>query len=238
MKSLQKLNSLSIFFPTLNDAKILPHLVRKAYLVAPKAAHSFEIIVVNDGSTDETDKTLTILKKKYKNLKVINHKKNLGYGGALISGFRHAKKEWVFYTDGDGQYDPKDLLLLLKNRNPNIDVVNGYKLKRSDNFVRKILGNFYNSFLRLLYPIPILDIDCDFRLIRRSKMKNIKLNSSGGSICLELVLKLQANGARFVNVGVHHYKRKHGHSQMFNVKNILKMVFENFTFYFKYYFLR
>lgn len=233
-----KIKSLSIFFPAYNDSKSIPRLINTANLVAKDITNDYEILVINDGSKDDTKNILEKLQKRYKKLKVIHHSKNLGYGAALYSGFKYSNKEWIFYTDGDGQYDPKELLLLLKNRNSDIDVVNGYKLRRSDNFVRKILGHLYNFFLHLFYPIPISDIDCDFRLIRRSKIKNIKLNSSGGSVCLELILRLQENGSRFAEVGVHHYKREHGHSEIFNLKNILKMFFENFTFYFKYHFLR
>lgn len=233
-----KIKSLSIFFPAYNDSQSIPRLIQTANSVAGDITNDYEILVINDGSKDDTKNILEKLQKKYNNLKVINHSKNLGYGAALASGFKNSKKEWIFYTDGDGQYDPKELLLLLKNINPDIDVVNGYKLIRSDNFVRKILGQLYNFFLHLLYPIPISDIDCDFRLIRRSKIKNVKLDSSGGSVCLELILKLQKNGARFAEVGVNHYEREYGHSQIFNIKNILKMVFENFNFYLKYYFLR
>lgn len=233
-----KIKSLSIFFPAYNDSQSIPRLIDRANFVAKNITNDYEIIVINDGSKDDTKNILEKLQKRYKKLEAINHSKNLGYGAALHSGFKNSKKEWIFYTDGDGQYDPKDLLLLLKNSNPYIDVVNGYKLGRSDNFVRKILGKFYNFSLHIFYPIPIRDIDCDFRLIRRSKINNIMLNSSGGSVCLELILKLQKNGARFAEVGVHHYKRKYGYSHFFNLKNILKMVFENFNFYLKYYFLR
>lgn len=233
-----KIKSLSIFFPAYNDSKSIPRLIDTANLVAKDITDDYEVLVINDGSKDDTKNILEKLQKRYRNLKVIHHSKNLGYGAALASGFRNSKKEWIFYTDGDGQYDPKELLFLLKNRKSDIDVVNGYKLRRSDNFVRKILGYLYNFFIHLLYPIPISDIDCDFRLIRGSKIKNVKLNSRGGSICLELVLKLQKNGARFAEVGVHHYEREHGHSQIFNIKNIFRMFFDNCIFYFQYHFVR
>lgn len=233
-----KIKSLSIFFPAYNDSQSIPRLIQTVNCVAGDITNDYEILVINDGSKDDTKDIVEELRKRYKKLKIIHHSKNLGYGAALASGFRNSKKEWIFYTDGDGQYDPKELLLLLKNSSPDIDVVNGYKLRRSDNFARKILGQLYNFSIHMLYSIPISDIDCDFRLIRRSKINNIKLNSSGGSVCLELILKLQKNGARFAEVGVNHYKREYGHSHFFNLKNILKMFFENFNFYLKYYFFR
>ncbi|MEK7533814.1 MAG: glycosyltransferase family 2 protein [Patescibacteria group bacterium] len=233
-----KIKSLSIFFPAYNDAKSIEELINKANMVAQKITKDYEIIVINDGSKDHTKNILEKLQKTYKKLKVIHHSENLGYGAALSAGFKNSNKEWIFYTDGDGQYDPKDLSLLIKNINPNTDVVNGYKLRRADNFIRKILGYLYNSFLHLLYPIPIKDVDCDFRLIRRSKIKDIKLNNSGGSVCLELILKLQENRARFIEVGVHHYERMHGHSEFFNVKNVFNLVIQTCVLYVRYRILR
>lgn len=233
-----EIKSLSIFFPVYNDSKSILKLIDKANSVAGDITKDYEIIVINDGSKDNTKDVLEQLQKRYKKLKVAHHSKNLGYGAALYSGFKNSKKEWIFYTDGDGQYDPQELMRLVKKTNMQVDVVNGYKLNRADNMVRKILGGIYSLILHTLYKIPVSDIDCDFRLIRRSKIKNIRLNNSGGSVCLELILKLQKNGARFAEVGVHHYKREYGHSQIFNIKNILKMVTENLTFYFRHHFLR
>lgn len=113
---MKKLPSLSAFYPSLNDSKILPYLIYRTYQVLPKITKDFEVIVINDGSTDDTYEVLEHLKKMYKNFIPIHHKKNKGYGGALISGFNRSSKEWVFYTDGDGQYDPTDLFLLLAKK--------------------------------------------------------------------------------------------------------------------------
>lgn len=229
-----KIKSLSIFFPSLNDSQILPSLISKANITASNITSNYEITVVNDGSTDNTLEVLEKLKKKYKNLKVVNHKKNSGYGGALISGFKHSTKEWVFYTDGDGQYDPSELLLLMNKLDGKTDVVNGYKLKREDNITRKIIGSTYNLVLHKIYRLPVSDVDCDFRLIRKSLMDQINLNSTSGLICLELILKLKKAGARFKEVGVHHYKRQYGKSVFFNPKNLLKTLIDNTKFYIQY----
>lgn len=230
---MKKLTSLSVFFPAYNDAKILPYLVTRSHKVASKITSDFEIIVIDDSSTDNTREILVELKKRYSNLRFIHHKKNLGYGAALISGFRSATKEWVFYTDGDGQYDPNELLLLVKQLKEEVDVVNGYKLHRSDNILRKAIGSSYNIILHVLYDLPISDVDCDFRLVRRSLLNKISLTSSSGIICLELIIKLKKAGAHFAEVGVHHYKRPFGHSQFFKPKHVAKTIYDNVTYVMK-----
>lgn len=227
-----KVNSLSIFFPAFNDSESLPILIDKAFKAASKITNNFEVIVVDDGSTDDTYSVLKNMQTSYLNLRIIHHNKNIGYGGALISGFRNSKKDWVFYTDGDSQYDVQELPRLTNAVNENIDVVNGYKIRRSDNLIRKFIGSVYNFLLHKLYDLPISDVDCDFRLIRRSIMKNIQLSSTSGIICLELVLKLNKAGARFKEVGVHHYKRQFGRSKFFKPQSIIKTVIDNMLFYF------
>lgn len=231
---MKKLKSLSIFFPAFNDAYILPRLVEKAHNVAQRIAERFEVIVVNDGSTDSTKDVLEKLKKKYPSFLVVHHQKNRGYGAALISGFKNVKYEWVFYTDGDGQYSPEELTLLVGALTTGVDVVNGYKLKRADNVFRKLIGGLYNWLVHQLYVLPIGDVDCDFRLIRQSLLKKVNLTSSSGIICLELITKLQRAGAQFAEVGVHHYKRPYGGSKFFTLKSIVKTIYDNIVFFFGY----
>lgn len=226
---MKKLKSLSIVFPSYNDAQALPLLIKKADSIAGKVAHRYEVIVVNDGSSDNTNEVLEQLKKEYLRLKTIRHKKNLGYGSTITSGFRQAKYEWVFYTDGDLQYDPAQIQVLVDKVSPNVDVVNGYKLNREDSKTRKSLGSLYNFILHRMYNLPIRDIDCDFRLIRKSVLERINILSTSAVFCLELVLKLKDAGARFKEVGVNHYKRPYGKSQFFRPKHILKTIVENIT---------
>lgn len=229
---MKRVKSLSIFFPAYNDAKILPQLVLKAYRIGAKVASDFEVIIIDDGSTDDTSAVLKKLKVQYPALRVISHKKNKGYGGALISGFKNAKKEWVFYTDGDGQYDVGELPKLIGKVTYKIDVVNGFKLQRSDNLVRRFVGKANNVMLHTLFSLPISDIDCDFRLIRKSVLDRVELTKTSGTICLELIVKLHEAGARFAEVPVHHYKRLYGKSQFFKLKYVLQTVLDNIEFYF------
>ncbi|OGH18079.1 MAG: hypothetical protein A3F31_04040 [Candidatus Levybacteria bacterium RIFCSPHIGHO2_12_FULL_38_12] len=224
---MKKITSLSLFFPVFNDARIIPVLVEKANKTAQEITDDYEIICINDGSTDTTYQVLNHLQENYSRLKIIHHKKNKGYGGALISGFENSTKEWIFYTDGDGQYDPNELTSLVNVLQNGVDVVNGYKLKREDSLIRKIVGNLNNFLVHAFFPIPISDIDCDFRLIRSSLMKKIELTFSSGTICTELILKLQKQGAGFTEVGVHHYKRKFGQSQFFSFIRVIQTIIDN-----------
>ncbi len=230
---MKKLSSLSIFFPSLNDATILPELIRKATENAKKVTSDFEIIVINDGSIDNTEEVLQKLKKNNPFLKSVHHKINRGYGGALISGFNASTKDWVFYTDGDGQYDVNELPLLVEILEGDTTVVNGFKIQRDDSIVRKMIGSTYNLLLHFLYKVPVSDIDCDFRLIKKSTLSNITLHSNSGLICLELLLKLQKNKACFKEMGVHHFARRFGKSQFFSIKHLVKTLREHISFYIK-----
>ena len=153
-------------------------------------------------------------------MRVITHPENLGYGQALRSGFLAATKELVFYTDGDGQYDPAELLCLLAKMRPGVGLVNGYKLERNDPWHRICIGSAYNAFARTLFGIRLRDVDCDFRLIRRELLEELNLRSTSGTICVELVRGLELTGCGVIEVGVHHYPRLHGRSQFFRVKSL------------------
>ena len=152
----------------------------------------YEVIAINDGSEDGTAAVLARLESDLPQFRVITHPKNRGYGGALRSGFSAACKDLVFYTDGDAQYDVEELPLLLEKLADDVDVVNGYKVSRSDVWIRDVVGKLYRSAVHMLFKTPIRDIDCDFRLIRRRALEPIQLTMDSGAICLELVAQLTA----------------------------------------------
>lgn len=213
--------SVSVFFPCYNDEKTIVNLVRGAKKILDKVADKYEIIVIDDGSTDNSRTALSKLRREIKNLRLIFHRFNKGYGGAIKSGFKAANFDLIFYTDGDGQYDIGELKLLLPLMTEDIDAVNGIKMFRNDPWFRIVIGNIYNFFVRNAFGIDINDTDCDFRLIRNSSVKKINLNCDSGAICVELVKKLQDSGAEFRQVSVHHYSREYGSSQFFNWRRIL-----------------
>jgi len=212
---------LTVFFPAFNDAPSLPDLLARTFAVLRDCVRDYEVIVVNDGSVDGTAEVLGQLRRQYAPyLRVVTHPENRGYGAALRSGFEHARKEFVFYTDGDGQYDPSELASLLRAVTANTGLVNGYKTDRQDPRHRVAIGWLYNQFARRLFRIRLRDIDCDFRLIRKSALGEGALTSTSGAVCVELVRRLEMSGAEVVELPVHHYPRLHGQSQFFRMRSL------------------
>jgi len=218
------LPGLSVFFPAYNDANSIAELVRCADRVAMQVSDEHEIIVIDDGSRDETPDILNKLAMDISALKVVHHPLNRGYGAALKSGFNAAGKEWVFYTDGDGQYDPDELANLIGALDDSVDVVNGFKVKRRDSLLRGWIGKVYGWVIRRAFHLPIRDVDCDFRLIRREKVAAVQLTCDSGAICVELIKKLQLEGSHFAEVPVHHYPRRYGHSYFFRLGPVWKTI--------------
>ncbi len=225
---------MSAFFPAYNDAPSLPELIGRTFSVLEQHFDDFEVIVVNDGSQDQTGEVLASLASQYgPRLRVITHPENRGYGGALRTGFESATKEYVFYTDGDGQYDVRELPKLWALMRAEVGLVNGYKLERNDPWHRIFIGKTYNQFARLLFGIRIRDIDCDFRLMRRELVQRIRLTSTSGTICVELVKKIELTGCGVAEVGVHHYPRLHGRSQFFRLKSLATTLMQLIRLWFR-----
>jgi glycosyltransferase involved in cell wall biosynthesis len=223
---IKKKYTISAFFPVYNDWGTVSSMVFLVNGVLEKVARDYEIILVDDGSRELTKRVLKELSKKVDKLRVITRPKNGGYGAALKTGFYNAKYELIFYTDGDAQYNPEELELLVEKFNDDVDVVNGYKISRSDPIYRKIIGRLYHYTTRMMFGFKIRDVDCDFRLIRRSIFDNLELDYDSGVICVEMISKIAKRGYRFVEVPVHHYYRMSGKSEFFNFKRIF-IVFKN-----------
>jgi glycosyltransferase involved in cell wall biosynthesis len=215
-------HSISIFFPAYNDAGTIASMVLLADQTARSLTSDYEIIVVNDGSKDHTAQILAELRQLYPRLKIVDHQANRGYGSALRSGFENASKDLVFYTDGDAQYDVRELENLVALMTDDVDVVNGYKISRSDPWHRVILGKIYCWTVKLAFGIAIRDVDCDFRLVRRDSYAGVKLSSTSGTICVEMIKSFQQAGLRFAECPVHHYHRAYGKSQFFNFRRLFK----------------
>ena len=212
--------SLSMFFPAYNDGGTIASLVIRAVQVASRLTPDFEVIVVNDGSSDDTASIAEELARTYPQVRVVHHRRNQGYGGALRTGFASARKELIAYTDGDAQYDPSELEALWQRLTPDADMVNGYKISRSDPMHRIVIGRVYHHTVKLLFRLRVRDVDCDFRLMRREIFERVRLERNTGVICLEMMRKIQDAGFRVLEVPVHHYHRTHGRSQFFNFRRV------------------
>jgi glycosyltransferase involved in cell wall biosynthesis len=213
---------LTVFFPAYNDSGTIASLVITAHRAAATLTPDFEILVIDDGSADGTGDIADELARTYPEVRVIHHGRNRGYGGALRTGFAEARKDVIFYTDGDAQYDPAEMTLLWPHLTADVDLVNGYKISRSDPLHRIVIGRLYHHTVKLLFGFPVRDVDCDFRLLRRSIFERIRLERNSGVICLEMMKKIHDAGFRIAEVPVHHYHRAFGRSQFFNVRRLVR----------------
>lgn len=222
-------HSISAFFPAYNDVGSIGKIIHTMVWLLPKLTDNFEIVVVDDGSVDGTGDLLRTLAREYPFLKLIHHGVNRGYGAALITGFANCSKDLIFYTDGDGQYDVEELPKLLEAFGPDVDVVNGYKISRSDPRHRIVAGLIYRQIMKFMFHLNIKDVDCDFRLFRRELLDRTQLTCDSGVICVEMVKRFQDLGCRFVEVPVHHYHRYHGSSQFFSAKHLRRVFIQLFS---------
>ncbi len=222
-KPLRKYSSVSIFYPFYNDWGTMGSMVLLTLQTAERLGLDYDVTVVNDGSYGpQNECVLAEIAARFPKVHVVQHEKNRGYGGALRTGFASATREFVFYTDGDAQYDVRELEVLIDKAGPDVDLVQGYKITRHDPLHRKIVGRIYHHFVRIVFGITVRDTDCDFRLIRRSIFDAITLESDTGTICVELMHKIKRGGYRIVEVPVHHFHRAHGKSQFFNFPRLFR----------------
>jgi glycosyltransferase involved in cell wall biosynthesis len=213
---------LSVFFPAYNDSGTIASLVISALKAAERLTTDFEVIIVNDGSADATAEIADELARTYPQVRVVHHETNRGYGGALRSGFAAATRDLVFYTDGDAQYDPAEMEALWAAFDEGVDLVNGYKISRSDPLHRILIGRIYHHTVKVLFGLSVRDVDCDFRLMRRAIFERVSLEKNSGVICLEMMKKIQDAGFRIAEVPVHQYHRAYGRSQFFNFRRLIR----------------
>jgi glycosyltransferase involved in cell wall biosynthesis len=219
--------SLSVFFPCYNEKDSICALTEKALTVAGEICDDHEVILVDDGSTDGTAELADQLTDKYPAVRVIHHPVNKGYGAALQSGFRAASKEYVFYTDGDGQFDITELPNVLP-LSAHCDIVSGYRLNRQEGLLRKINAFCWTKLVGFLFDLKLRDIDCAFKLYKRELFDTIEMHSTGALIDTEILARAVRKGYTIAQIGVHHYPRTAGQSTGANVKVILRAFKELF----------
>ena len=220
--------SISVFFPCYNEQENVGRTVEKAIRVLEEFNADFDVIIVDDGSSDGTGKIAADIAVRDDRVKVVRHRRNLGYGAALQSGFEAATKELVFYTDGDGQFDISEMPPLLELMDQ-YDIVSGYRLDRKDSAMRKINGWCWTKLVCLLFGLKIRDIDCAFKLYKREVFDNIELSSTGALIDTEILARAARKGYRITQKGVHHYPRTAGEQSGANLRVILRAFKELFS---------
>ncbi len=219
--------SISVFFPCHNEQDNVKRVVEQALEVLGGISDDFEIIIVNDGSVDRTGEIAEELASENSAVSVIHHSINQGYGGALQSGFRAASKEWVFYTDGDGQFDLGELSGLVELTDE-ADIVTCYRIDRKDSWIRKLNAWAWCKLVNFLFNLKIRDIDCAFKLYRREIFDNIEMHSQGALIDTEILARAKRAGYSMIQRGVHHYPRTAGEPSGANLKVILRAFGELF----------
>ena len=223
MQDTSRVASLAVFFPAYNEQDIIAKTVEGAGKAISQLADDYEIIVVDDGSADDTAKIVEKLAAQDPHVRLVRHERNRGYGAALRTGFASARKELIFFSDADGQFDLQELsgLLPLLNRAP---VVLGYRIRRSDPPHRLFIAKVYNLIVRAVFGLRVRDIDCAFKLFRRGALEQVQLESNGAFISSELLIKLKRRDVPMVERGVHHYPRTTGASKGATVGVILKTI--------------
>ena len=219
--------SISVFFPCYNEQENVRRTVEKALDVLEKLNADFEVIIVDDGSSDKTGRIADEIAGDHDKVKVVHHGSNLGYGAALQSGFKAATKELVFYTDGDGQFDINEMPPLL-DLMEQYDIVSCYRLNRRDPLIRKINAWCWTRLVCFLFGLKVRDIDCAFKLYKREIFDKIEMSSTGALIDAEILARAAHKGYRITQKGVHHYPRTAGAQTGANIRVILRAFKELF----------
>lgn len=230
--AISTLPSLSFFFPAYNEQLNLPKLIEQADRVASKVAKRYELIVINDGSTDKTIETVTQLIKKYPHLRIVSHAENQGYGAALKTGLHESRYEWIFFTDADLQFDMAELKKFIPYTE-NFDIIIGWRTTRADGAKRAFNARLFKLYIDLLYRLHVRDIDCAFKLLKSQAVKKIRLDSSSAFTTTELLYKLKKRDVPFKELPVSHYPRSHGNPTGANIRVIIKACREALFLYLK-----
>lgn len=224
--------SISITFPLYKDKRTVKKMIIDSIRVLKKTKKKYEIIVVDDGCPEKSGLIAKKISKNLRNVKVIFHKKNLGYGAAVKTGLKNCKNEWIFQTDGDAEYDVNDLKKLLK-ASKNSDLVITYRFKKKYKTSRIIISWIYNIILRLLFKTKFKDISTGSRLVKNLLIKKIKLTSNSPFIGAELAIKSKYRGFTVKEIGIHTYPRTFGAGSSVSLNNIALTIKDMIKLYFK-----
>ena len=222
-----RLDELSLFFPMHNEETNIEAAVASALTHLPQVADRFEIIIVDDGSRDRTPELADALADRHETVRVVHHPKNRGYGGALQSGIHASRYQWIFYTDGDNQFDLAEIGRLLPLRH-DAEIVTGYRIDRKDPVHRKLNAWVFKQVVRVFFRVGVRDADCAFKLYRAEIFREMTLLSEGAMIDVEILARARRAGGRIREIGVHHYPRESGEQSGANLRVVLRAFRELF----------
>lgn len=223
--------SLSIVIPAYNEEANVVAAVEEVSEVAQTLNMDYEIILVNDGSRDRTGEVArTELAPRVPHFRLVEHFPNRGYGGALKAGFAAATQELIAFTASDKQFKFSEITLLLDKLAPDVTLVSGWRVKRQDNFIRRMNGRGWNTVVMLLFGRTIHDIDCGFKVFRRDVLKHIHIESNGAMIDTEMLAEMRARGFKMTDVPVTHLPRTAGSPTGANLKVIVRAFRDLFRF--------
>lgn len=220
--------SLTIFFPCHNEEENVERVTRQAVEAGRRVADDLEVIIVDDGSVDRTGEIADRLAAEIPEVRAVHNRPNRGYGGALQRGFAEATKNWIFYTDGDGQFDLDELPGLIPLLDQ-YDVVSCYRLDRKDSLIRKLNAFAWTTLVNLLFRINLRDIDCAFKIYPKPFIDATEILSTGALIDTEMLAKARNKGLSIGQVGVHHYPRVAGEQSGADLRVILRAFKELFA---------
>jgi len=219
--------SISVVLPAHNEAENIRTTVENCVSYLEQNVSDYEVIVVNDGSTDDTQKIVEELQSTNSKVVLVNHPVNMGYGSALRSGFDKASSEYIFFMDSDGQFDINDLDRLIPLVSAQ-DVVIGYREDRADSFIRLLNAWLYGLYIYLTFGLNVRDMDCAFKVFPTKAYQNIRpIKSDGALFSAEFLIKLKRNGFKLSEVPVRHFPRRFGTQSGANIKVILRMFKES-----------
>jgi len=213
--------SISVFFPCYNEGRNIGKLLTNTLNFIPKICSDFEVIVVDDGSRDDTAEIAHIFSQKDPRVKVVSHGRNKGYGFALRTGIENSNKNYIFFTDGDNQFDITELAKLLPHLQ-DFDIVAGFRIKRKDNLVRRLNAKSFKILIQILFGLKITDLNCAFKIFKSKSVKNMELKSSGAMINAEILIRAMKKGYKMKEVGINHYPRQWGTQTGGNLRVIIR----------------
>ncbi|HSD98651.1 MAG TPA: glycosyltransferase family 2 protein [Patescibacteria group bacterium] len=220
---------ISVVLPIYNEEAVLKKSLQDVMKKMKQIVSTFEILAVDDGSVDTTSVILKNFKEKYKNFSIITHTKNKGYGAVIKSGVKHAKYEWIFFTDADLQFDVLELKKFLPFAKKNEFVI-GFRKRRAEGARRRIISHTYNRIIRMLFGFSIKDVDCAFKLMKKSSLQKIRLQSNSFFVSCELMVKAAKKKYAIKELPVQHYKRAKGESKVTMTK-VIKTISDLFSLY-------